>query len=296
VLPILHLNGYKIANPTVIGRMSDDEVRNLFLGYGHEPLFVEGDDPATMHRLMAAMLDTAFDKIRANQTAARDGRATSVRPKWPMIVLRSPKGWTGPKEVDGLKVEGFWRAHQVPIANPRGNPEHLQLLEQWMRSYQPEKLFDENGLLRDDLQALAPAGERRMGANPHANGGLLKRELKLPDFHAYAVDVPRPGGVEAEATRIMGQFLREVVSLNAEARNFRIMGPDETASNRLDAVFEVTERVWMEPIEPYDVHLAESTLYVEIAQRINDRPWERGRGVLKRRFSSGPRHRLPERG
>src|ERR1700733_4513193 len=216
VLPILHLNGYKIANPTVIGRMSDAEVRNLFLGYGHEPLFVEGDDPATMHRLMAAALDSALDKIRAIQTSARDGRASSERPKWPMIVLRSPKGWTGPKEVDGLKVEGFWRAHQVPIANPRGNPNHLELLEQWMRSYQPETLFDENGRLRDELQALAPIGSRRMGANPHANGGLLKRELKLPDFHAYAVKVPSPGSVEGEATRVMGQFLREVVSLNAE--------------------------------------------------------------------------------
>jgi xylulose-5-phosphate/fructose-6-phosphate phosphoketolase len=181
-----------------------------------------------------------------------------------MIVLRSPKGWTGPKEVDGLKVEGFWRAHQVPIANPRGNADHLELLEQWMRSYQPDTLFDKAGRLVPELQALAPVGERRMGANPHANGGLLKRELKLPDFHEYAVDVPTPGGTEAEATRILGQVLRDVVRLNAEARNFRIMGPDETASNRLDAVFEATDRVWMERIEPYDVHLAQDGRVMEV--------------------------------
>src|SRR5665647_1729287 len=193
VLPILHLNGYKIANPTVLGRMSDDEIRHLFIGYGHEPLFVEGSDPATMHRLMADTLERALASIRTIQATARDGRSTVERPKWPVIVLRSPKGWTGPKQVDGLKVEGFWRAHQVPIADPRGNPAHLQLLEQWMRSYQPETLFDATGRLRDELQALAPAGNRRMGANPHANGGLLKRELNLPDFHEYAVKVPSPG-------------------------------------------------------------------------------------------------------
>jgi xylulose-5-phosphate/fructose-6-phosphate phosphoketolase len=276
VLPILHLNGYKIANPTVIGRMSDDEVRSLFLGYGHEPLFVEGDEPAAMHRLMAATLDTALDKIHTIQTVARDGHVARARPKWPMIVLRSPKGWTGPKTVDGLKVEGFWRSHQVPIANPRGNPEHLRLLEQWMRSYQPQSLFDEHGRLNDDLKALAPAGKRRMGANPHANGGLLKRELKLPDFRAYAVDVPQPGGVEGEATRVMGQFLREVVSLNSEERNFRIMGPDETASNRLDAVFDVTERVWMERVEPYDVHLARDGRVMEILSEHLCQGWLEG--------------------
>jgi xylulose-5-phosphate/fructose-6-phosphate phosphoketolase len=240
VLPILHLNGYKIANPTVLGRMSDDEIRDLFTGYGHEPLFVEGSEPKTMHRLMADTLQTALQGIQAIQKTARDGRKACDRPQWPVIVLRSPKGWTGPKEVDGLKVEGFWRAHQVPIANPRGNANHLRLLEQWMRSYEPDALFDRTGRLVPELQALAPVGGRRMGANPHANGGLLKRELKLPDFHDYAVDVPRPGGSEAEATRLMGQFLRDVMRLNAETRNFRLMGPDETASNRLDAVFEVT--------------------------------------------------------
>ena len=198
VLPILHLNGYKIANPTVIGRMSDDEVRNLFLGYGHEPLFVEGDDPATMHRLMAAALDSALDKIRAIQTAARDGRATSERPKWPMIVLRSPKGWTGPKEVDGLKVEGFWRAHQVPIANPRGNPNHLELLEQWMRSYQPETLFDENGRLRDELQALAPAGEP-----PH--GRQSARQWRIAETRTQITGLPRLCGESAAPRQRRGR-------------------------------------------------------------------------------------------
>jgi xylulose-5-phosphate/fructose-6-phosphate phosphoketolase len=276
VLPILHLNGYKIANPTVMGRMSDDEIRHLFHGYGHEPMFVEGSDPAMMHPLMAHTLERAIDRIRAIQASARDGRATVDRPKWPMIVMRSPKGWTGPKEVDGLKVEGFWRAHQVPIANPRGNPEHLRLLEEWMRSYRIDDLFDKAGRLLPELQALAPQGRRRMGANPHANGGLLKRELKLPDFRAYAIDVPHPGGTEGEATRVMGQFLRDVIKLNADARNFRIMGPDETASNRLDAVFDVTERVWMEGIEPYDVHLAQDGRVMEVLSEHLCQGWLEG--------------------
>jgi len=264
VLPVLHLNGYKIANPTIMGRMDDEEIRNLFLGYGYEPIFVKGDDPVVMHRLMADALDVALGSIRSIQQSARTPAASFHRPKWPMIVLRSPKGWTGPKEVDGLKVEGFWRAHQVPIANPRGNPEHLKLLERWMRSYEPEKLFDAAGRLVLELQALAPTGNRRMGANPHANGGLLKRELKLPDFRSHAVDVPCPGGAIAEATRELGKFLRDVLELNAEARNFRIMGPDETSSNRLDAVFEATDRVWMERIEPYDVHLAHDGRVMEV--------------------------------
>ncbi len=276
VLPILHLNGYKIANPTILGRMSDEEVKHLFLGYGYEPLFVEGDDPQPMHRLMAGALETAFDRIRAIQKAARDGSAARPRPTWPMVVLRSPKGWTGPKEVDGLKVEGFWRAHQVPIADPRTNPVHLALLERWMRSYEPETLFDEAGRLRPELQQLAPQGERRMGANPHANGGLLKRELKLPDYRDYAIEVPQPGGTVGEATRVMGQFLRDVVKLNAEARNFRIMGPDETASNRLDAVFEATERVWMETIESYDVHLAQNGRVMEVLSEHLCQGWLEG--------------------
>jgi xylulose-5-phosphate/fructose-6-phosphate phosphoketolase len=276
VLPILHLNGYKIANPTVLGRMADEEIRNLFLGFGYEPLFVEGDDPHVMHRLMADVLDKALASIRSIQQSARDQPGSFHRPKWPMIVLRSPKGWTGPKEVDGLKVEGFWRAHQVPIANPRGNPGHLKLLEQWMRSYEPEKLFDGNGRLIPELQELAPAGDRRMGANPHANGGLLKRELKLPDFRTYAMDVPCPGGAEAEATRELGKFLRDVLKLNAQARNFRIMGPDETSSNRLDAVFEVTDRVWTEGIEPYDVHLAHEGRVMEVLSEHLCQGWLEG--------------------
>ena len=201
VLPILHLNGYKIANPTVLGRMRDAEIRDLFRGFGHEPLFVEGDDPKLMHGAMADAFDVAFASIRSIQQHARDGRKSIERPRWPMIVLRSPKGWTGPKEVDGKKVEGFWRAHQVPVAGCRENPAHLKILEDWMRSYEPEKLFDGSGALIPELQALAPEGNRRMGANPHANGGLLKKELKLPDFRSFALDVPQPGGVTGEATR-----------------------------------------------------------------------------------------------
>ena len=276
VLPILHLNGYKIANPTILGRMSDEEIKHLFLGYGHEPLFVEGDDPQEMHRLMADSLETAFDRIGTIQKAAREGNAIGPRPAWPMIVLRSPKGWTGPKEVDGLKVEGFWRAHQVPIADPRGNPDHLALLERWMRSYGPETLFDEAGSLRPELQELTPKGERRMGANPHANGGLLKRELKLPDYRDYAIEVLHAGGTMGEATRVMGEFLRDVVRLNEEARNFRIMGPDETASNRLDAVFDVTERIWMESIEPYDVHLGQDGRVMEVLSEHLCQGWLEG--------------------
>ncbi len=276
VLPILHLNGYKIANPTVLGRMDDEEFRDLLIGYGHEPLFVEGSDPHAMHQLMAETLDAALGHIRAIQQSARDGRTHCERPSWPVIVLRSPKGWTGPKEVDGLKVEGFWRAHQVPIAHPRENPEHLRLLEQWMRSYQPETLFDGNGRLVPELQALAPVGDRRMGANPHANGGLLKRELKLPDYRNYAVEVARPGGAVAEATRELGKFLRDIVRLNAPARNFRIMGPDETASNRLDAVFEATERIWMEPTKPYDVHLAQDGRVMEVLSEHLCQGWLEG--------------------
>ena len=276
VLPILHLNGYKIANPTVLGRMRDEEIRDLFKGYGHEPLFVEGGDPKEMHVKMADALDVALASIRSIQQHARVGRTHSERPRWPMIVLRSPKGWTGPKEIDGLKVEGFWRAHQVPIAHPRENPAHLQLLEAWMRSYAPEELFDSAGKLIPELQALAPKGNRRMGANPHANGGLLKRELKLPDFRQFAVEVPWPGGATAEATRELGKFLREVVRLNQETRNFRIMGPDETASNRLDAVFEATERIWMESIEPYDVHLAQDGRVMEVLSEHLCQGWLEG--------------------
>ncbi|MGN6103307.1 MAG: phosphoketolase, partial [Devosia sp.] len=256
VLPILHLNGYKIANPTILGRMEDDEIAALFTGLGYEPIFVEGDEPLPMHHLMAVALDRAFDAIAAIQARARAAGAVAERPRWPMIILRSPKGWTGPKQVDGKKVEGFWRAHQVPVDNVRSNPAHLAILEAWMRSYEPEKLFDASGRLVPELRALAPTGTRRMGANPHANGGLLRRALKLPDFRAHAVKVDSPGGTSAESTRVMGTFLRDVIRANADARNFRLMGPDETTSNRLDAVFEATDRVWMEEIEPYDVSLA----------------------------------------
>jgi xylulose-5-phosphate/fructose-6-phosphate phosphoketolase len=276
VLPILHLNGYKIANPTVLGRMRDEEIRNLLTGYGYEPLFVEGDEPRLMHQLMADALDAVLASIRSIQQSARNQAGSFHRPRWPMIVLRSPKGWTGPKEVDGLKVEGFWRAHQVPIADPRGNPDHLKLLEGWMRSYEPEKMFDAKGRLMPELQELAPAGDRRMGANPHANGGLLKRELKLPDFRTYAVEVPCPGETVAEATRELGKLLREVVTLNADVRNFRIMGPDETSSNRLDAVFEGTDRVWMESIEPYDVHLAHDGRVMEVLSEHLCQGWLEG--------------------
>jgi len=276
VLPILHLNGYKIANPTILGRMSDEEVRSLFVGYGYEPFFVEGSDPATMHRTMAATMDQAFDRIRSIQAEARASSGAPTRPCWPMIVLRSPKGWTGPKEVDGKMVENFWRAHQVPIATVRGNEGHLKLLESWMRSYNPEDLFDGTGRLVPELRALAPAGTKRMSASPYANGGVLKRDLRLPDYRDHAIDVPTPGGATAEATRAMGNFLRDVISLNAEQRNFRLMGPDETASNRLDGVFDVTDRVWMERIEPYDVHLSTEGRVMEVLSEHLCQGWLEG--------------------
>lgn len=275
VLPILHLNGYKIANPTILARMEKSELDSLLRGYGHEPLFVEGDDPEDMHRQMAATLDFALKRITEIQAMARSA-GNSDRPHWPMIVLHSPKGWTGPKEVDGKKVEGFWRAHQVPISDPRKDAGHLKLLEAWMRSYRPEKLFDEEGRLNEDLQALSPKGKRRMGANPHANGGLLKRDLVLPDFRSLAVEVATPGGVTSEATRAMGRLLRQVMVLNAETRNFRLMGPDETASNRLDDVFDVTNRVWMEGIEPYDEHLAHDGRVMEVLSENLCQGWLEG--------------------
>jgi xylulose-5-phosphate/fructose-6-phosphate phosphoketolase len=254
VLPILHLNGYKIANPTILGRMSDEEIKHLFLGYGHEPLFVEGDDPQEMHRLMADSLETAFDRIGTIQKAAREGNAIGPRPAWPMIVLRSSKRWTGPKEVDGLRVEGFWRAHQVPIADPRGNPDHLALLERWMRSYGPETLFDEAGSLRPELQELTPIGERRMGANPHANWGTSERRTQVTGLSRLRHRGAACWRYHGRSNTHNGRIPAGCVRLNDEAQNFRIMGPDETVSNRLDAVFEVTERIWMESIEPYDVH------------------------------------------
>ncbi|OYU91573.1 MAG: phosphoketolase [Bradyrhizobiaceae bacterium PARB1] len=275
VLPILHLNGYKIANPTILGRLDHDELAALFEGYGHEPIFVEGSDPADMHRQMARALDQAFDRIRTIQDAARRN-GNSARPRWPMIVLRSPKGWTGPKEVDGKKVEGFWRAHQVPIDGVRSNPAHLAILEQWMQSYAPATLFDDQGRLVADLQALAPSGTRRMGANPHANGGSLRKPLRMPDYRSHAVDVAAPGHATSEATRVMGKLLNDVFALNADTRNFRLFGPDETASNRLDAVFETTDRTWMETTESYDVHLAQDGRVMEVLSEHLCQGWLEG--------------------
>ncbi len=275
VLPILHLNGYKIANPTILGRLDDDELFSLLRGYGHEPLAVEGHEPDRMHQRMAQVLDDALERIADIQRRARAGGADG-RPRWPMIVLRSPKGWTGPKEVDGKKVEGFWRAHQVPVDNVRTNPDHLTILETWLRSYRPETLFDADGRLVPDLQALAPTGVRRMGANPHANGGVLRRKLELPDYRAHAAEVPKPGASMGEATRIMGGFLRDVIRLNTETRTFRLMGPDETSSNRLDDVFEATDRVWMESTEPYDVHLAPEGRVMEVLSEHLCQGWLEG--------------------
>ena len=273
VLPILHLNGYKIANPTILGRLSREELQSLFVGYGYKPYFVEGSEPAQMHQLMAATLDTVIHEIQEIQQHARS-KGDPTRPQWPMIILRTPKGWTGPKEVDGKKVEDFWRSHQVPLADLAKNPEHLKLLEEWLRSYKPEELFDENGRLLPELQELAPKGEKRMGATPYANGGLLTRELRMPDFRQYAVDVPRPGTTEAEATKVLGQFLRDVMKLNPH--NFRLFGPDETASNRLDAVFEASDRTWVAPIYDYDEHLSPNGRVMEILSEHVCQGWLEG--------------------
>ena len=275
VLPILHLNGYKIANPTILARISHSELEDLFMGYGYKPYFVEGSEPEKMHQKMAQTLDEVFAEIKAiQQDAGTNG--VSKRPHWPMIVLRSPKGWTGPKEVDGKKTEGFWRAHQVPLAQLQTNPKHLKMLEEWMKSYKPEELFDQSGTLKPELQALAPQGTRRMGANPHANGGILLKDLKMPDFRDYAIDVPEPGKVTAEATRIMGNFLRDVMKLNMKTKNFRIFGPDETSSNRLDAVFDVTDRVWTEDTIPEDVHLSPDGRVMEILSEHTCQGWLEG--------------------
>jgi len=249
VLPILNLNGYKIANPTILARISHEELTALFVGYGYKPYFVEGDDPAEMHQKMAATLDEAIGEIRAHQKAARESKEPQ-RPRWPMIVLRSPKGWTGPKEIKGHKVEGSWRSHQVPFSEVRSNPDNLKLLDDWLRSYRPEELFDANGALIPELKALAPKGTRRMSANPHANGGVLRRELKLPDIRDYAVDVPERGAVEYENTRPLGEYLRDVMKMNMSS--FRLFGPDETASNRLQAVYAASRKTWMADYLPED--------------------------------------------
>jgi xylulose-5-phosphate/fructose-6-phosphate phosphoketolase len=275
VLPVLHLNGYKIAGPTVLARIGDEELGQLMRGYGHEPYFVAGDDPAQMHRLMAAALDKALDDIHAIQARARkDG--FSERPRWPMIVLRSPKGWTGPHEVDGVPVEGTFRSHQVPLTGFSGKPDHVGLLEEWMRSYRPEELFDAGGALRADIAALAPKGAKRMSASPHANGGLLLRDLAMPPFREHAVAVDAPGAADAEATRIAGRFLREVMRLNAASRNFRVMGPDETTSNRLGDLFDVTGRTSTAQILPGDEHVSPDGRVMEVLSENLCQGWLEG--------------------
>ena len=275
VLPILHLNGYKIAGPTVLARIPDDELHQLLSGYGYKPYVVAGDEPEVMHQQMARTLDAVLAEIRSIQHDARSN-GFRERPIWPMIVLRTPKGWTGPKIVDGKPVEGTFRAHQVPLGEVRSNPDHLHMLDQWMRSYRPEELFDADGRLLAEIAALAPKGDRRMGANPHANGGLLLRDLALPDFRDYAVAVPAPGTVQAEATRVSGQFLRDVMRLNAESRNFRVMGPDETASNRLDALFEVTDRESTAQILPSDDHVSPDGRVMEVLSEHLCQGWLEG--------------------
>ncbi|ALF54145.1 phosphoketolase [Nostoc piscinale CENA21] len=275
VLPILHLNGYKIANPTVLSRLSDEELESLFVGYGYKPYFVEGSEPADVHQQMAATLDTVISEIQNIQREARV-HGFQERPRWPMIILRTPKGWTGPKDVDGKKTEDFWRSHQVPFGAIAQQPQHLKLLEDWMKSYKPEELFDASGKLIPELAQLAPTGLRRMGDNPHANGGILLRDLRMPNFQDYAVHISHPGKVEAEATKVAGKFLRDVMKLNLDSRNFRVFGPDETASNRLDAIFEVTDRTWVSKILPEDEHLSPNGRVMEILSETNCQGWLEG--------------------
>jgi xylulose-5-phosphate/fructose-6-phosphate phosphoketolase len=274
VLPILHLNGYKIANPAVLARISHEELDHLFRGYGYTPHFVEGADPATMHEAMAATLDEVFADLARIKAQARSG--VRERPRWPMIVLRTPKGWTCPKEIDGRRTEDYWRSHQVPMGEMHENPEHVKILEDWMNCYRPAELFDEDGRLRPELAELAPRGERRMSANPHTNGGLLLRDLRLPDFRDYAVDVPAPGAVSAESTRIMGRMLRDVMKLNLEARNFRLFSPDENNSNRWQDALEVTNRAWEAEIYPWDDHLAPDGRVMEMLSEHQCQGWLEG--------------------
>jgi xylulose-5-phosphate/fructose-6-phosphate phosphoketolase len=275
VLPILHLNGYKIANPTILARIPREELHDFLTGCGWEPYFVEGDDPSVMHPLMAETLDRAIARIHDIQRTTRAERVVA-RPRWPMIVLASPKGWTGPKVVDGQQVEGTFRSHQVPLSDPAHNPAHLEMLETWLKSYRPWELFDAGGAFRAELQELAPEGLRRMGANPHANGGLLMRPLRLPDFRTYAVKVESPGAHDAEDTRVAGRFLRDVIALNTSPRNFRLFGPDETVSNRLDAVFERTARQWIAKTEPTDQWLAPDGSVVEVLSEHQCQGWLEG--------------------
>ncbi|MEM6400589.1 MAG: phosphoketolase family protein [Cyanobacteria bacterium P01_D01_bin.116] len=274
VLPILHLNGYKIANPTLLARMSHEELQKLFEGYGYKPYFVEGSEPEAMHQLMAATMDTALREIREIQEDARQN-GFKVRPQWPMIILRSPKGWTGPKQVDGKKTEDYWRSHQVPLSKMAAEPAHVKLLEDWMKSYKPEELFDKNGKLITELAELAPVGNRRMGDNPHANGGILLRDLKMPDFRDYGVAV-EPGQTIAEATRVMGKLLRDVMKLNLDVQNFRLFGPDETASNRLADVLDVTQRTWVAETLEYDDNLAADGRVMEILSEHTCQGWLEG--------------------
>jgi xylulose-5-phosphate/fructose-6-phosphate phosphoketolase len=273
VLPILHLNGYKIANPTVLARISEGELRSLLEGYGYDPRFVEGSEPGEVHQLMASTLDQVLDEIAAIQSRARSGAGVE-RPRWPMIVLRTPKGWTGPKEVDGEPVEGTYRTHQVPVADLAKNPEHLRILEDWMRSYGPEKLFDAGGALVPELSKLPPSGSRRMSANPHANGGLLLQDLRMPDFRDYGVDVSSPGTSFHEATRVLSAFLKDIMAMNPSV--FRVMGPDETASNRLSHLFEVTDRAWMADIVPTDDHLSPDGRVMEVLSEHLCQGWLEG--------------------
>jgi len=275
VLPILHLNGYKIANPAILARVSHEELDHLFRGYGYTPYFVEGDDPAKMHELMAETLERVFDDIRQIKERATNG-GNGTRPRWPMIVLRTPKGWTCPKEIDGKRTEGYWRSHQVPMGEMQKNPEHVRILEQWMKGYRPEELFDDMGHLKAELAELHPRGERRMSANPHANGGALLRDLRLPDFSDYAVKVTAPGAAVAESTRVMGRFLRDVMKLNMAQRNFRLFSPDENNSNRWQDVLDVTNRTWEADVEPWDDHLAPDGRVMEMLSEHQCQGWLEG--------------------
>jgi xylulose-5-phosphate/fructose-6-phosphate phosphoketolase len=277
VLPILHLNGYKIANPAILARLSDQKLTELFSGYGYKPYFVEGHDPLVVHQLMTHTLDIVLDEIRAIQQKARSGNASAAtEPVWPMIILRTPKGWTGPKVVDGKPVENTWRAHQVPLTDFAKHPGHLKMLEEWMKSYKPEELFDESGKLVAELAELAPSGNRRMGANPHANGGLLLKDLAMPDFRDYAVEVSKPGTENAEATRVLGGFLRDVMRLNEGAKNFRVFGPDETASNRLEALYEETNKTFLEPTLKTDEFLSPDGRVMEVLSEHMCQGWLEG--------------------
>jgi len=275
VLPILHLNGYKIANPTVLARISEEELEHLLRGYGYTPYFVEGDDPEKMHQLMAATLDQVTAEIQRITRHARENN-DATRPRWPMIVLRTPKGWTCPKEIDGHLAEGNWRSHQVPMGEMHTKPDHVTVLEQWMKSYRPEELFDQSGTLRPELAELAPSGEHRMGANPHANGGQLLRSLRMPDFRDYAVEVPYPGNATAEATRVQGTFIRDVMKNNLKAKNFRIFSPDEAASNRWGNVFEVTDRGFVGDILSTDDHLSPDGRVMEMLSEHQCQGWLEG--------------------